>query len=101
MEDQPNDRSGKVIVLHDHQMAERLLDELLVADFASPGYTLLLARASMLGAPILAAVVRRLDGFNPRLLDILGRVIAVYPDVREAVTMLRRTAADRRHTDRR
>ena len=93
--------AGKVIVLRDHQVAERLLDDLLVADFASPGYTLLLARASMLGAPLLAAVTRRLDAFNPRALDILSRVVAVYPDVRKVVTALRRTANDRRLADRR
>ena len=93
--------NGKVIVLRDHQVAEQLLDDLLVADFASPGYTLLLARASMLGAPLLAAVTRRLDAFNPRALDVLGRVVAVYPDVRKVVTALRRTANDRRLADRR
>lgn len=92
---------NKVIVLRDHQVAERLLDDLLVADFASPGYTLLLARASMLGAPLLAAVTRRLDAFNPRALEVLGRVVAVYPEVRKAVTSLRRTANDRRLPDRR
>ncbi len=91
----------KVIVLRDHQVAERLLEDLLAADFASPGYTLLLARASMLGAPLLAAVTRRLDAFNPRALDVLGRVVAVYPDVRKVVTALRRTANDRRLPDRR
>lgn len=91
----------KLIVLRDHQAAERLLDDLLIADFASPGYTLLLARASMLGAPLLSAVTRRLDAFNPRALDMLGRVVAVYPDVRKVVTSLRRTANDRRLPDRR
>lgn len=78
-----------------------MLDDLLTADFASPGYTLLLARASMLGAPLLAAIARRLDAFNPSLLDTLGRVLAVYPDVRKAVTALRRIANNRRLPDRR
>ncbi|MEO5951753.1 MAG: HEAT repeat domain-containing protein [Chloroflexia bacterium] len=91
----------KVIVLREHQVAERLLDDLLIADFASPGYTLLLARASMLGAPLLSAVTRRLDAFNPRSLDMLGKVVAVYPDVRKVVSSLRRTANDRRLADRR
>lgn len=96
-----DENDTKVIVLREHQVAERLLDDLLVADFASPGYTLLLARASMLGAPLLSAVTRRLDAFNPRTLDMLGKVVSVYPDVRKVVSSLRRTANDRRLADRR
>lgn len=101
MDDHSNQQSDKVIVLQDHQVAERLMDDLLLADYASPDYTLLLARASMLGTPILSAVTRRLDAFDPRLLDVLGRVVGVYPDVREVVMTLRRTANDHRRSDRR
>ncbi|HST05252.1 MAG TPA: hypothetical protein VLQ48_11015 [Chloroflexia bacterium] len=77
------------------------MDDLLLADYNSPDYTLLLARASMLGTPILSAVTRRLDAFDPRSLEMLGRLIGVYPDVREVVTTLRRTASDHRRSDRR
>src|SRR5450756_1279521 len=101
MDDHSNQQSDKVIVLQDHQVAERLMDDLLLADYASPDYTLLLARASMLGTPILSAVTRRLDAFDPRSLDVLGRVVGVYPDVREVVMTLRRTANDHRRSDRR
>ncbi|MEO8286337.1 MAG: hypothetical protein ABI670_07845 [Chloroflexota bacterium] len=94
-------RSGKVIVLREHQTAERVLDDLLSLDPTSIDFDQLLARSALLGSPILAAVVRRLDAFHPGSLDVLGRVIAVYPDSREAAHTLRRIANDRRNTDRR
>ena len=91
-----NSRSGKVIVLREHQAAERILDELLSTDPTTHDFNARLARSALIGTPLLAAIVRRLDAFQPRRLDVLGRVVAVYPDSVEAAHSLRRTANDRR-----
>lgn len=101
MDEHSDQQFDKVIVLQEHQVAERLMEDLLLSDPASPEYTLLLARASMLSTPILSAVTRRLDAFDPRSLDTLGHILSVYPDVREVVMTLRRTANDHRRSDRR
>jgi hypothetical protein len=94
-------RSGKVIVLREHQVAERILDQILSADPASAEFNVYLARSALLGPPMLAAISRRLDAFQPQVLDLLGRVVATYPDSREAAHTLKRIASDRRNTDRR
>jgi hypothetical protein len=95
------DPTGKVIVLRDHQAAERLLDDLLVADPDSLHFHSLLEEVPAAGPPVIAAVVRRLDGFNPAVVDVLTRVIGSYPDAHEFARHLRRVASDRRSTDRR
>jgi hypothetical protein len=94
-------RSRKVIVLREHQVAERILDQLLSTDPGSADFNVFLARSALLGPPMLAAIARRLDAFQPHVLDVLGRVVAIYTDSREATHNLKRIAADRRNTDRR
>jgi hypothetical protein len=95
------DPAGKVIVLRDHQAAERLLDDLLAADPDSLHFHSLLDDVPAAGPPVIAAVVRRLDGFNPAVVDVLARVVGSYPDAHEFARHLRRVATDRRSADRR
>jgi hypothetical protein len=94
-------RAGKVIELREHHAAERLLDELLACDPSSSRFSALVSRCSLIGIPLLAAITRRLDGFRPRTVDTLSRVVAAYPEPEEAARVLRRIAHDRRNTDRR
>ena len=95
------DPSGKVILLRDHQAAERLLDDLLAADPDSLHFRSLLEEIPAAGPQVIAAVVRRLDGFNPAVVDVLTRVVGSYPDAHEFARHLRRVANDRRSADRR
>ena len=88
-------------MLRHHQAAERLLDNLLSADPDSPRFRSLLEEVPAAGPPVMAAVVRRLDGFNPAVVDVLTRVVASYPDAHEFARHLRRVASDRRSADRR
>ncbi len=50
----------------------------------------------MLGTPIHRPLRAAFDAFHPRSLDTLGHILSVYPDAREAVLTLRRTANDHR-----
>ena len=95
------DPAGKVILLRDHQAAERLLDDLLAADPDSLHFHSLLEDVPAAGPPVIAAVVRRLDGFSPDVVEVLTRVVSSYPDAHEFAHHLRRVASDRRSADRR
>jgi hypothetical protein len=88
-------------VLRDHQAAERLLDNLLSADPDSPRFKALLKEVPSAGSPVITAVVRRLDGFDPAVVDVLTHVVSAYPDAHEFARHLRRVASDRRSADRR
>jgi hypothetical protein len=92
---------GKVINLQGHQAAEQALDTVLSADPRSPDFERLVMGAAYLGAPIPAAIVRRLDSSRPGRLYILGRVAAVYPLRVQLVQTLLRATADRRNSDNR
>jgi hypothetical protein len=94
-------QTGKVIELRGHQAAEHALDALIAASPSHPHYALLLDSALSAGPPLLGAVVRHLDAASPRQLEILGQLVAAYPDRAEAVSALWRAAADRRNTDNR
>ncbi len=94
-------RPAKVIDLQGHQAAEQALDLVLTTSPASPNYALRLAEVLGMGPPLLAAIVRHLDAADPRRLDALGHVVALYSQRHEAVQALGRAASDRRSTDNR
>lgn len=95
------DEGGKLIDMQGHRAAAQILDELLATDRRSPAYRGLANRAVAMGAPMLAAISRRLDSSSPLRLSALGRLAATYPARSDAIKTMARAAGDRRGSDNR
>ncbi|MDQ3929690.1 MAG: hypothetical protein M3328_11165, partial [Chloroflexota bacterium] len=101
MSERVSDRGKNVVDLREYQVAEQALDTLISTDPSNHDYEALLAETLLIGQPLLAAIVRRLDASHPQRLQALGRLISLYPQRSEAIRALLYAASERRNSDNR